>query len=360
MEGETLTQFYDKLKSQLDGPQGGQVSPMINVQRNPGGLDKSPAALMWRNKAANHAEGLKDKCRKHILVDMYCKIIPLDDDYVCGHHRQMQTDIDNMLDRKGMTASQYLTSCYESTHAPLLEFILRSTDNIGNSYLEDAKETLKDAQENDVKLSEPKEPSIEDKNVEDQLVDITQDSEYETFIDKLKQKTINKIVNDVSKIISDKKEEKKMTFDTTPGVDNPTTESTVSVGVDYLQKNLWNESASLSPADQEGMIGMAIREATLHQFDVVFDQPGKTLKEFTSMINFGKGAVINESTITYFKENATERYEPLYKEVDGNKFDISNFEKVDSSGNKTPMSDSEAKSVLDPDGYKKFQDQKKK
>lgn len=361
MDGQSLTQFYDTLKQKLDEPQEAPGTPMINVQRSPGGLDKSPGELMWRNKAAHHAEHLKDKCRKHILVDMYCKIIPLDQDYVCGHHGQMQADVDSMLDKKGLTASQYLTSCYEATHAPLLEFILRSTDNIGKSYLEDAKETLKDAQENDVKLPEPEEPDVDDENVEGQIVDIEKDTEYESFIDKLKAKTIQKIVDDVSKIINDKKEENEMTFDTSPA-DDSVTESTVSIGVDYLQKHLWKESVSLTPELQEEMIGMAIREATLNQFDVVFNQPGASLKEYRSKINYGKGAIINESATSYFKEstNTEARYEPLYKEVDGNKYDISNYEKVAEDGKKTPMTDSEAKSVLDAEGYKKYQNRNKK
>lgn len=300
MEGQSsLTQFYDTLKAQLSEPED-RASTTIDVRRSPAGLDRSPGEMMYRNKAIVNADHLKDKCRKHILVDMYCKIIPLDDDYVCGNQGQMCQDVDNMLDKKGLSASQYLKSCFESTDAPLLEFIIRSTENIAKSYLEETQKELKDAQDNDVKIDEPKEPTLDDEAINDQLIDIKQDPEYNSFIDKLKEKTINKIVNDVSKIIADKKEEKKMTFDTTP-IEN-TNESVISVGMEYLQKNVWNESTQLSADIQEEMIGMAIREATLNQFDVVFNQPGKEFREYASRIRYGKGAVINESAVTYIKE----------------------------------------------------------
>jgi hypothetical protein len=234
-----------------------------------------------------------------MLVDVYCKIIPLDDEYVAGHHGQMQADVDGMLASKGMTASQYLTSCYESTKAPLVEFILRSTDLIGRQYMEEADATLKDAQENEINIPEPKDIDPEDKKIEDQIVDIKEDPEYETFIDKLKKKTIDKIVNDVSKIINDKKEEKKMTFDT---ASESSMESVVTIGMDYLQKKLWENSQDLTESQQEEMIGLAIREATLNEMDLVFNMGG-SINEYATRIRFGRGYVINESAVTVLKES---------------------------------------------------------
>ena len=64
------------------------------------------------------------------------------------------------------------------------------------------------------------------------------DTEYETFIDKLKEKTINKIVTDVSKIITNKKEEKDMVFDPKP---EAVSESYMSVSMDYIQNKLMKE-----------------------------------------------------------------------------------------------------------------------
>ena len=52
----------------------------------------------------------------------------------------------------------------------------------------------------------------------------------------------------------------------------------------------------------------------------------------------GHGTIITESTITAFMEDGTQRYEPLYKETDGGKYDIANYEKIDKDGKKTPKS----------------------
>lgn len=299
----TLTQFYDDLKSKVD-PVGSTVSPGIRVGGNPVlGSSMSPGAMAWRSKAASECENLKDACCKHIVLDIYCKTLPLDKDYIDGHHGQMKADVDNMLASKGMTATKYLTSCYESTKAPLLEFIIRSTNNIGRQFMEEADEALKDAQKNNIAIPEPK-SDIESQEIQDQLVDIKQDSEYETFIDKLKEKTVNKIVNDVSKVISGKKEEKEMTFDPKTAVDaDAAMESAVSVSIDYISQKLMTENVELTPELEEEVIGMAIRESTLHEMDIVFKQPEGDLKNFATKIRLGKGGIINESAINYINES---------------------------------------------------------
>lgn len=356
-----LTQFYDNLKGDLNK----EPSPgpkMMRVSSGMGDGMNSPGAIAWKQMASHHCEHLKDDCRKHILLDIYCKILPLDGDYKCGHHGQMAGDVDAMLTNKGCTATQYLTSAYESTHAPLLEFVLRATDKIGALYMEAANDKLKDAQEKDVELPPPDAPSVDDEDVSSQLVDVKKDTEYENFIDKLREKTVNKIVTDVSKIIAGKKEEKEMTFSTTPVADQEAaTESTVSVGVNYIQKHLIKGNVNhLTESGQENVIGMAIREATLNEMDTVFCLPGSTFREFASRIRMGHGTIITESTITAFMEDGTQRYEPLYKETDGGKYDIANYEKIDKDGKKTSMTDDEAKKVLDPEGYKKYQGTTKK
>lgn len=304
-----LTQFYDDLKSKLDQPDG----PAPNAIRVGGvpinGVSQTPGAIAYRRKALGECDRLKNDCRKHILLDIYCKILPLDSDYVCGHHGQMKSDIDSMLAHKDMDATKYLTSCYEATHAPLVEFILRSTDMIGRQFMEEADETLKDAQKNDLAVPPP-EADIDSKEVGDQLVDVKNDSEYETFIDKLKEKTVNKIVSDVSKLINSKKEEKDMTFDPKPDAatssaeEAPAMESTVLAGLNYLEKKLLKENVSVDEQTQEEMIGMAIREATLNQIDLVFRQPNSDFKSFSSRMNFGRGYIINEAAANYITENA--------------------------------------------------------
>lgn len=354
--GDSLTNFYDKLKTDLS-----QDRPNVNLAgmnvSTPGNLQTAPGAAAWRNQAVQERDKLKEGCSKKILLDIYCKILPLDSDYIDGNQGQMKSDVDSFLDNKKMTASQYLTSSYEKTNAPLLEFVIRSTNAIGNQFMKEANETLKDAQDNNVRIPAP-ESDVSNKETENQLVDIQSDTEYSTFIDRLKEKTVNKIVADVSKIIADKKEEKEMTFDPKPE-EGAVTESTISVGIDYINKKLWKENVQLPASMQEQMIGLAIRESTLNQIDLAFDQPYGEFKQFSSRMRFGKGVLINESAITYFKEAAdpetAKRFEPLYKETDGGKYDVSNYEKVSADGTKTPMSDSDAKKVLDPNAYKAYQ-----
>ena len=214
-DSSSLTQFYDDLKAGVetehhhDHHHGGPM--MIHVGGPGDGFN--PGAAMWRNKAAKEADCLRDKCYKHLILDVYCKILPLDDDYVAGHHGQMSSDVDAMLAGKGITPTQYLTSCYEATKSPFVNWLLRSGNHAAQQYMEDAEAELKDGQEKGIDLPEPKPASVEDEDVKQQLVDVKSDTEYETFIDKLKQKTVDKIVDDVSKIIADKKEEQGMTFD---------------------------------------------------------------------------------------------------------------------------------------------------
>lgn len=304
MDTPNLTQFYDDLKNKLDQNQAPSTNA-IRVGGNPiDGISQTPGALAWRTQANRECEKLKDDCRKHILLDIYCKILPLDNDYIDGHRSQMKDDVDGMLGSKGMTATKYLTSCFESTNAPLLEFILRSTENIGRGFMEESDATLKDAQANDISIPAP-EADIDSKEIEDQLVDVKGDSEYETFIDKLKEKTVNKIVADVSKIINNKNEENNMTFDPKPVDDvEAATESTVSAGINYLEHKLLVEKVDVTPEMTENIIGLAIRESTLNQMDVVFKQPYSDFRNFSSRIRLGKGVVINESAISYMKESA--------------------------------------------------------
>lgn len=302
MSETNLTKFYDDLKQKLNNDETSVTPPKMKVVMNPGGLNNSPNSLIWRNKAAHCCNQLKDDCHKHILLDIYCKILPLDQEFIDGNKGLMQQDIDSMLANKGMSATQYMKSCYESTNAPLLEFIIRSVNNIGKVYMEESEEILKDAQKNGTEISEPETPSTDDEQIETQLVDIKQDCEYETFIDTLKQKTINKIVSDVSKIINDKKEENDMTFDTTPVADTEEKlESTTSVAMNYIYQKLMKEGTEITTLIQNDIIGLAIRESTINQLDVVFKQPAGEFREFANRIRYGKGVLINESALINFR-----------------------------------------------------------
>lgn len=303
MDNNSLTNFYDNLKTRLNSDKG-DSAPAMPVSTMGGATAQMTVPTIIHHKMMKHCDQLKDDCRKHILLDIYVKILPVDDDFKQGHMGTMKNDIDCMLKNKGMTATQYMTSCSESTHAPLLEYLMRATDMIGSQYLREAEAAAEDAAKNGAANTEPKEPSINDAEVQDQLVDIKKDSEYETFIDKLKEKTINKIVKDVSDLISDKKEEQKMTFDpkddtpnaaVNPNPSDAVAESAVSVGLDYIQKHLMKNNIQLSESAKDDILALAIREATLNQFDVVFNQKSGQFNEFASRIRWGKGVLINES-----------------------------------------------------------------
>lgn len=299
-----LTQFYDELKTKLNSDPSAST-PTMRVSGGMMGNMQHPGAIGFKRKAMSCCNELKDRCAKHIILDIYCRVNPLDSDYVAGNMGQMSADVDSMLCARGMTPSQYLTSCSEATHAPLLEFITRSINNIGKSYLEEADKKLKDAQEQDIPVDDPETPDPEtDDEIAGQLVDVKKDSEYENFIDQLKEKTVKKIVSDVSKIIADKKEEKDMTFDPKPiSQQEAQTESTVSVALNYLQGKLYKENVQVTPEMRDNMIGMAIREATLNEINACFRQPGTDYLPFATRIRMGKGCVINESSAKIFMES---------------------------------------------------------
>lgn len=286
MEPNTLSNMYNDIKKDIVQP----TAPMLHVGFGPGGMNKD--AALWKHKAMTNCAALKDECRKHILVDMYCKILPLDDDFIHGHMGKMNNDIDCMLKQKGETPTQYFTSCMESCNAPFVKWLFEATEEMGNEYMKKQDEILDDGQKNNIDLPDPEAADTEDPEVKSQLVDIESDMQYDNFIEILKKKTIDKIVDDVSDIIAGEKEDKDMSFD-------PVQESTVGVAMDYIQKKVWNES--INPEHQEDMIALAIRESTLHEFDCVFNLPGASFKEYASKIRLGKSYLITEEALNELK-----------------------------------------------------------
>lgn len=306
----------------------------------------------WHKHLNHECDRLKDHCCKHILLDIYCKIIPLDNDYVRTHTRQMQGDINNFLNDKGMDGYQYITSCKEKTNAPLLEYILRSTDNVGKRYVEEVNEEDMENKKHGVSLPPKEAEADDDDDVDDEIIDVKNDAEYKSFVNTLKKKTMNKIVDDVSTLINNKKDEKNMKFDpqkgavrkfpkssSDPGVkfhaktpdelpeeDNNAkpdkneqddsdyrytpehtkmtlqkirqlTESPLSVCMNWANLQLIKEGIEYTPTLNEELIGLSIREATLNQIDTVFNQPSATLSNFAYKIKSGHGSVMNESAI---------------------------------------------------------------
>lgn len=275
MEPKSLSQFYDDIKAgtgrdELSVAPGSQTVDM----------SKPNARDQWNNIIQKKANELKDKCRARLIVDIYTKILPLDDEFKARNGGILDKDVQSMLTGKGYTPTQYFTTAYESTKAPLLEFVLRATDNIAKAYIEEAEETFKKAEEDKV---DPVVPNTDD--VEDQVVEVQKDAEYSNFIDALKQKTVNKIVDDISELINDRKEKEAISFE-------PKQESSqVAICMDHLQKQFM-ESTNI---DRDELIGLSIRESTLNQMDYVFKFPNGEIKLFESAIRYGKGYVINEA-----------------------------------------------------------------
>lgn len=285
MENMTLSQYYDNLKNEIkqDGIKSTFQSDNVVDISKPNGV------MQWNNIIKRNSDNIRDNCRKRIILDIYSNILPLDDEYKNRNSSIMIKDVDNMLQNKGIDATEYLRSSYESTKAPLLEFILRSTDNIAKAYIEEADKAFNDAKENNMN------PTIPDtEEIENQLIDVKKDSEYENFISELKKKTVDKIVNDISDLINDKKEEDKITFDPSkPAMEK----TTVSVCMDYMQKYVKEDTQ----VDKDLMIALAIRESTLNQIDVVFKQSDiHNIRIFESKIFYNKGYVINESVKELF------------------------------------------------------------
>jgi hypothetical protein len=288
----SLTDLYDEIKAETAKPVQ-YTAPLTNN----GSLQTSPGATVWRNKAVVECNRLKEDCAKRIVLDIYCKCLPLDSDYVAGNQGQMKQDVDAFLQSKNQTAVQYLTSGFEKTKAPLLEFVLRSINNIGRAFMEEADETLKAAQKDKKAVPVPQADADAEK-AQQQLIEIEDDTKYEDFIATMKKKTIDKIVADVSEIINSKKEEEDMSF-TLP---ETTTESTVGIVINHLNHRLMREGVQIDATVSDQIIGLAIREATFNIIDTCFKQPETDLRSFTIKIRFNKGVLVTESVFQNLKK----------------------------------------------------------
>ena len=229
MDTSSLVNLYDRLDAQKktsnttsnfnfsdDNPEMELPADVPSaVQNPPATQDRLPAPSPAFTPKNCHK--IKDKCCKKIILDIYCKIIPLDNHFVKHHHGLMSQDVDNFLAKKGMDGYSYMTAAKESTKAPLLSYLLNIAEAASYAYYEAAAKEKKENGEKGIHLP-PKDPTIADEEkVDEQLVDAKNDLEYKEFIHTLKKKTMDKIVNDVSNLISDKKDEKNMTFDPKKG-----------------------------------------------------------------------------------------------------------------------------------------------
>lgn len=307
MQPTGLAQYYDMIKNgenpTIVNSDSSAFTPHIHHHPH---IHHGHDDFDWKNKVLDNCNSIKNDCAKHIILDIYFKILPLDYDYKCRNMGMLKNDVDKMLKSKNMNASQYLTSCYEKTKAPLLRYIIRNIDEIGKKYLEDSSQDLvNNKNQNGIVQQSPEIKIPDNTEIESQIVPVKNDSEYSTFVEELKKKTVNKIVKDITGLINDKKEEKEISFNkpTAPEMPEIKNESTIIIGMDYLQKILW-ENVDIINSNQEELLGIAIRESTLNQLDIVFKQTGRYVEDFYKKIWKNKGVLINESVKDLFIEKA--------------------------------------------------------
>jgi len=208
----TLNQTYDQIKATHGAPGIQVASPVTPMQRTVANLtynSSNPKLLAYRSQVTSECDKLKEACYKHLLLDIYVKVIPFDQGYADNNRGIFSGDINRALADRNMTATQYFQSAYKETKAPLLEHVIRYVDSVSSRFFEDAME--KRAEDSESGVDTPP-PETDELATDSQLVDIQADDEYENFIDKLKRKTVSKIVSDISELIADKKEERDITF----------------------------------------------------------------------------------------------------------------------------------------------------
>ena len=318
----SLTQFYNDIKKNPE--MADRMSPTIL----PG--EPTPARERYMSAVHNFAHGLKDDCAKHIILHVYCHMNPLDKDYIDTNKPKMAGDVDNMLASKGMSSTAYLTSCGEKTKAPVLEFVNRSLDFIAQDYIERMVAQYDEADELGVELPPPTvAPTTDDPAVRSQLGEITSDDQLDSALDKIRAQTRSQIVDNISKLIIDKKNEKDMTF--SPEEDNtdakaaarqaldkqnnqqqaqqqpqqqqaqpaPQSESAMQVCMNFIAQHQIMENVHPDKKMQDYLMTMAIRECTLYEMDKVFAQVDRFDESpFIESIERGNGVVVNEVSIT--------------------------------------------------------------
>lgn len=360
----------------------------------------------WRSKLNKQCDHLKDKFCRHILVDLYCKIIPLDHDYVCKHQHRMASDIDDFLANRKMSSYQYLTAAKENTKAPLIDFILREADRVAKEYYEacykemndnckkGCKVPLKDEEFNNKKrMKQLAENVISDpemqlatqllaekvkknitKNVE-QIVENSKDPEEkvkglvkqdsidnentygkkenepvpkeslkkqaeetpeeqgkkkkvvketaeekeklaeekaENFKKQIEENTKKQLVDEYTNYIKEARTKSQLEFDVDPNKEtNPNgiklhrqiqadelqKESVISLCLDYASKELITENVEMTPYLNEQLIGIAIRESTLLEFDRLFSFTKDVTKNLQSTLFLNKSPLMNKNTI---------------------------------------------------------------
>lgn len=291
------------------------------------GFDKDYNTF-WRQKINHHCDKLKNRCCKHFILDIYCRTVPLDHDYVCKNKRMLSDDIDIFLDKKKMSPLEYLTAAKDETKAPLLQHLLDESDMLTHDYYEKAYKEMTENEKRGIKVK-VNEPTVEDQaELDRSLVDTTEDSEYKQFVQTLKEKTRDKIIKDVTNLIEAKDADKDLEFKPGEG-DKPNKkmqneleqkakakaraefrpeeekdekvkeESVLLQCMDFGSKKFLKEEIEMTPELNEQMIGLAIRESTLCNIDKVFKMRNhaEELQKLSTNLFLDKGFVFNKENL---------------------------------------------------------------
>lgn len=248
-----------------------------------------PKRLAFRNRIGKRRDELKERCCKHLLLDIYVHALPMDDGCAEGQLGRYEGDVKAMLASKGTTATQYFKSAAAETKAPLLEYVNRYVDMVGQQFMEKAEKEAEEAEEEGTEPTELPDSEVDEAEIENQLVEVKKDIEYEDFIEKLKRKTIKKIVADISSMINDKKDEEEMTF-------SPQTESAFIQTMNYISETMIKENCEPDWGNDD-LMELAVRESTLFSLNECFNLTDRTLDNFRQGLALGKGLVVTESAV---------------------------------------------------------------
>ena len=290
-----LGTMYDNLKNGLNNTTKPLTIPVCS----------DIGADAWKAKALKCRDELVDNCRKRIIVDLYCHILPLDKEFIDNNKGLLANDVSNLLASKGMNATQYIQSSSDNTKSPMLEYIKYMTKLIGDEYMKEADEKLKDAKDKKIDIPEPEVPDVEtNPEINDNIVDIEEYRDYDNFMDILKDKAKKQIVNDITKEIEDRQQSDEMKFDPKPVAEiEEQTESVTSIALHYINKQFMKENVEITESIQDEMIGLAIRESVINMMDKTLKMENSAFNECVTRIRSGKGIVVNDNSSSYLIES---------------------------------------------------------
>lgn len=243
----------------------------------------------YQNKITDNCAKLKEAGAKKVLLNIYMQILPLDDEYKNGHRGILKGDVDSLLNSKSCNAYTYFRDAAKNTQAPLLEYIVRCLDTMGDMYMEEAEERQKENEENNINIPPEDVNPDNEEDIDNALVDINTDDDYESFVNNLKKQTIDKIVSDITELINSEDQDKNMQFNT-----SAVSESAAQVAISYLSAKQAKDPA-FHEITQDDMIGLAIRESVIYEIDHMFKQARSSFQEYTSRVKLGKSIVLERA-----------------------------------------------------------------